>query len=216
MFRLPVILIGCAILFPVSSANAQFQSQFGKEWPTLFECLEHSADSGDWSGGKISYRFNKDKARTFTGTYSETYFNRLFRTKTRTIAFAGTWNLRKRAFSADEKKTLDVEIEKGFQAYILTLQFKKVTLEPPYQRDAKISTIFPSPSGGELSKKAVLFLDEMSAYVVPNLNVKSKSNPRFLNWIVIEDELAFFPKKTAIGQKAWTIGHKKDSDKPKS
>lgn len=186
-------------------------SKFGTEWPPLKECLEFSDATGQWGSGAINYRFDPDG--TFTITYSNPYRNRFERVQRRNITFEGTWRLTRRMFSATEKARLKIPPSNRFRGYFLELTFTKNAVDPPFEEGTDFSVLFPAREGGELNHRAVFLLDEQNEYPVPvrgrnPSTVRSKSNPRHLHWIVITDDLEFFPKGTEPGKSAWTLVHR--------
>jgi hypothetical protein len=205
------ILTGAFVSATELNASETVPSKFGAEWPALNECLEFSEATGQWGSGAINYRFDPDG--TFTITYSNPYRNRFERLQRRTITFEGTWKLARRMFSATEKARLKIPASNRFRGHFLELAFTKNTVDPPFEEGANFSVLFPAREGGTLNHRAVFLLDEQNEYPVPvrgrgSSTAKSKSNPRHLHWIVISDDLEFFPKGTEPGKAAWTLVHR--------
>lgn len=193
------------------------RTQFGMEWPALKECLQFSDEGGDWLGGSVTYHFDEDGQ--FQASYTTNYVNRLYRQRQRRIEFNGRWKLALREITTADQKKMNIVTKDGTKGHFLVITLTEVTVEPPFGDKEEFAKIFPSPKGGRFSKESKLFLDEVNEYMIPGTRYIGKTDPRFLHWIVLEDELGYFPQDTVIGEKAWTLVQKPDlrapSDKEK-
>ncbi|MEX0727664.1 MAG: hypothetical protein WEB58_13890 [Planctomycetaceae bacterium] len=193
-------------------SSAPDRTQFGMEWPALKECLQFSDEGGEWIGGGVTYRFEPDGG--FRASYTTAFFNRLYRQRQRSIQFTGRWKLALREITTADQKELNIQTKDKTKGHFLVVTLTEVTVDPPFGEKEEISKIFPSPKGGRFSKEAKLFLDEVNEYLIPGTRYIGKTDPRFLHWIVLDDELGFFPEETAIGEKAWTLVHKINPKEP--
>jgi hypothetical protein len=204
-----IVLAGAGAVPFQARASETSPSKFGDEWPPLKDCLEFSEATGEWSSGAITYRFNPDG--TFLIGYVSPYRNQFQRPQQRKVTFHGTWKLSRRTFTATEKARLKIPPTNRFRGYFLELSFSENKVDPPFEEGADFSVLFSSREGGPLNHRAVFLLDEQQEYPVRrrgSSTVKTKSNPRHMHWIVIADDLEFFPKGTEPGKAAWTLEHK--------
>ena len=211
-FGLALAIVGAVVW--VAPCRAQAVSLFGKEWPSLEECIEFSDETGTWvwkgsakkidredpALGNIQFhfatqriRFDPDGSFAVTFRYKVTRRNEYWRTKVvraeEEIVRKGTWTLTHRPLTRQEKKMIPGGVPASLKIYFLELAFLDNDNPTHYERGEDVA----------VNGTVTFVLDETREYLDAKGRIKpvpDGTNPGRLKWICVANPegIPFFDK----------------------